>query len=164
MEGCARGASGGRMGCWSGPTDQTPRPSLVHSINEDLRREGREEDGRKAVRMSDTSRAMKPTQSRLVAYWTIPHLDTNPYEGLNPTRPVHAAGSLVDPPVSEAIALSTRLLQHLSVEEGGRRGRTGRKGKRPHSPPHHPNSHHSTTSAPHRRPVSHVGRDGIPAG
>lgn len=46
-----------------------------------------------------------PTVSKELAYATTPHRESNPYEGLNPTVPVYAAGSLTEPPVSVPRAL-----------------------------------------------------------
>jgi hypothetical protein len=46
-----------------------------------------------------------PTVSRELAYATTPHRESKPYEGLNPTVPVYAAGSLTEPPVSVPRAL-----------------------------------------------------------
>lgn len=41
-----------------------------------------------------------PTVSRELAYATTPHREIMPYDGLKPTVPVYAAGSLTEPPVS----------------------------------------------------------------
>lgn len=41
-----------------------------------------------------------PTVSNELAYATTPQREINPYEGLKPTVPVYAAGSLTEPPVS----------------------------------------------------------------
>lgn len=49
-----------------------------------------------------------PTVSRELAYATTPHRESNPYDGLNPTVPVYAAGSLTEPPVSVPSALEMR--------------------------------------------------------
>lgn len=46
-----------------------------------------------------------PTVSSEFAYATTPHRDTMPYDGLNPTMPVYAAGRRTDPPVSVPKAL-----------------------------------------------------------
>lgn len=43
---------------------------------------------------------MMPTVSNELAYATTPHREINPYDGLKPTVPVYAAGSLTEPPVS----------------------------------------------------------------
>lgn len=51
------------------------------------------------------SRAMIPTVSSEFAYATTPHLEISPYDGLKPTMPVYAAGSLTEPPVSVPNAL-----------------------------------------------------------
>ncbi|KAF3401874.1 hypothetical protein F1880_009732 [Penicillium rolfsii] len=46
-----------------------------------------------------------PTVSSELAYATTPHRESKPYEGLKPTTPVYAAGSLTEPPVSVPRAL-----------------------------------------------------------
>ena len=46
-----------------------------------------------------------PTVSSELAYATTPHRESKPYEGLKPTVPVYAAGSLTEPPVSVPRAL-----------------------------------------------------------
>lgn len=57
-------------------------------------------------RATDVLRLMMPTVSREFAYATTPQREIRPYEGLKPTVPVYAAGSLTDPPVSVPKALS----------------------------------------------------------
>lgn len=49
--------------------------------------------------------ASTPTVSREFAYAITPQRDTIPYDGLNPTIPVYAAGRRTDPPVSVPSAL-----------------------------------------------------------
>jgi hypothetical protein len=56
-----------------------------------------------------------PTVSKELAYATTPHRESNPYEGLNPTVPVYAAGSRTEPPVSVPRALRHDSLQSTSV-------------------------------------------------
>lgn len=58
---------------------------------------------------------MIPTQSRLLAYASIPQREINPYDGFIPTTPQYAAGSLVDPPVSDANALRVIAIDQLPV-------------------------------------------------
>src|SRR5688572_6112616 len=50
---------------------------------------------------SRTSRANGPTWSRLDASARSPCRETRPYVGLNPTTPLNAAGSRIEPPVSD---------------------------------------------------------------
>ena len=52
-----------------------------------------------------TSVPRTPTQSKLSAYETTPHLLTIPYDGLNPTTPQYDAGNRIEPPVSVPSAL-----------------------------------------------------------
>lgn len=59
----------------------------------------------KTLRTSSTFFASIPTVSREFAYGMTPNLDNRPYEGLNPTVPVYAAGARTDPPVSVPNAL-----------------------------------------------------------
>ena len=53
---------------------------------------------------SSTVRAAGPTWSRLEASAMSPYRETPPYVGLTPTVPVSAAGSRIEPPVSEPSA------------------------------------------------------------
>lgn len=48
-------------------------------------------------------------ESKELARGTNPKRETNPYEGLNPKIPLNEAGFLVEPPVSEPIALERRI-------------------------------------------------------
>ena len=50
---------------------------------------------------------MGPIWSSDDANATNPYLETNPYVGFNPTTPQNAAGSRIDPPVSEPSAHGT---------------------------------------------------------
>jgi hypothetical protein len=59
----------------------------------------------KSSRASPTVEDSIPTVSREFAYTITPHRDKSPYDGLNPTVPVYAAGSRTDPPVSVPSAL-----------------------------------------------------------
>jgi hypothetical protein len=62
----------------------------------------------KTSRTTEVRAPSIPTVSRELAYATTPHRDIIPYDGLNPTVPVNAAGSRTEPPVSVPRALDRR--------------------------------------------------------